>query len=207
MLARIAFVLACCLAALGSASSNQQRRNTADDDDDDRRVAPRYRAAKFARLYHVEETAPVDGVKVTVANVGIAAWRIRVTNDNAGDAEIDWDASTFVESDGEAGGRLIHGTTRKIDTGHAQPRSVVAPGSTATESALVEGLLEAEKLGDLADPGGVPDATAMRLEKTFAGWQKLIVGGKLRLRIEVGGEKKTWVGAVVADGAKGSDDE
>jgi hypothetical protein len=117
MLARVALVLACCLAALGSAGSTQRRDV----------------------IRETESATDVD-VHVKPADAGVG-WIIVAMNLRERETiRLVWDESTFVTRSGRSLGRLIRGDTRIIHGDQVQPASPIAPRARLVEYCVPEQL-------------------------------------------------------------------
>lgn len=211
-LIRVSGVLACAGALIASAGSSQNRGAIREGctTDDGRSgfvngagycqgpAAEEYRIEALKREQAVREDRAVEGVTVQAKPFGAGAWTIQISNTSEGSAAVLWDESSFVTSDGRAAGRLIRGETRKIDTGKAQPAEPVPPGAAAIATVFAEKLIGWEETEEKLMErnlriGPINEAREWRKKNNA-----LIVGGKLHLTLDVGGAKKTWIGAVEA---------
>lgn len=146
------------------------------------------------------ETA-VEGLTINALPIGAAAWRIVVENNTDAPVSVLWDESSFVASNGDSGGRLIRGETRRMDVAKAQPPTPVAAHARVSETILVEKLTEAEKAeADHAEFeakwGGVAPDMNESMAKVRESTQRMIRGGRIDLRIDLNGTKQTWTGRV-----------
>jgi hypothetical protein len=162
----------------------------------------------------VNEVTSVEGATVAARPGGAAGWHIKIANNTDAVMSILLDESSFVTSTGESGGRLISGSTRKMDTAKAQPPKPLVPGATLVEFVVVEKMVDAEE-GEsdarknsktLEDPvfsqEQVNNLGAKLLRITEEGrmqWAGLIRGGKIYVTIQTAAGKQTWIG-VVTDG-------
>lgn len=183
---RVMVVGAACVAAAGSAASNQNTGPALYP------VVP-----PPARTETVATETPLDGMAVSAVPVGAAAWKISVQNDTDTPASVLWDESSFVVSSGDSAGRLIRGETRRMDVAKAQPPTPVPAHARVTELVLVEKLTEVEDLearyAALGSASKELNDQTIRIRKDR---RTLIVGGRIDLRVEMGGEKRTWTGRV-----------
>lgn len=168
---------------------------------------------KLQRAQTVREVTPVTGIVVTAAPVGAAGWRIQIANSTDAVMSILLDESTFVASTGEAGGRLISGSTKRMDTAKAQPPAPLAPHATYVGVVLIERMLGAERDEEEAwDTAKQVDESRMPNHKRNAFGAKLlevvgrsrddtaalVVGGKLYVTVMTADGKQTWAGEIVS---------
>ncbi len=158
---------------------------------------PQYPA--IVRDDRVTETAAVDGVPISATPMGAAGWKFSIKNDTDAAVKVLWDESDFVASTGETAGRLFSGETRRIDAGHPQPPAVVPPHASANESAFAQKLVGIEFEENALHKRFNNSAAMITVEQVTEAHRKIgaiIAGGQIHLTIEVGGEKKTWSGAI-----------
>lgn len=153
------------------------------------------------RTETVQTETAIERVMVAAKPVGATSWKIAVKNESNAPVSILWDESAFVTADGESGGRLIRGETRRIDMAKAQPPTPVPANSQTFEIVLIEKLAESEFTeGDYARHnakyGGVSPRMNVLIDESRAFQAKLIAGGALNIAIQLADGKKTWVGRV-----------
>jgi hypothetical protein len=136
-----------------------------------------------------------DGIEIQASPVGATAWKLSVTNTTESMVTIVWDESSFVTSDGQAGGRLIHGTTRKLDTAKAQAGTPIPPSATINELFLVEKFIEAEEFESRFAQTPMDKSQIARMEALRKDRKMLIIGAKLYVTIQ-GATKQTWIGSI-----------
>jgi len=146
----------------------------------------------------IEEELPVAGIVASATPVGTTGWRVVVRNDSDENIQLIWDESSFVTPDGESGGRLVRGETRKIDTDKAQPPSPIAPHSTLREIVLIDKFIELEELEK--DASKHREHVTKKLHDQIIEGRKevsrLIVGGHMYLVFATDDGKHTWKGVV-----------
>lgn len=154
-----------------------------------------------ARTETVAAESSIDGLDIIVKPYGAAAWRVGVKNETDALVSIVWDESTFVAADGQSGGRLIRGETRRMDVAKAQPATPVAPKSFVTEVVLVEKLTGIDKTeSDYAEHnakwGGISPGMARVLGEQRSDVAKIISGSAINVTVQLADGKKTWTGRV-----------
>lgn len=160
------------------------------------------------RVHIVEAEKPIDGFEIVAKPSGAAGWEIGVRNGTEASASLLWDESSFVASTGMAAGRLINGSTRKMDTAKAQPGSPIPPGAAVREIVFPEKFIQAEE-----DEAKVAEYRGQAFSKALVDGvnaerrrrYELIVGGKLYVTINTAAGKQTWVGTVVMPNTAGSE--
>lgn len=153
------------------------------------------------RTETVAPEAEIEGLIVKAVPAGAAAWRVTVQNETNDPVSLLWDESSFVTASGDSGGRLIRGETRRIDSAKAQPPTPVPAHARASEIVLIEKLANSEQLeDDYADidakHGGVLPSMNKDIEDARVANRHTLRGGRIDLRIEIGGGKKTWTGRI-----------
>lgn len=159
---------------------------------------------ELVRTESVREKVGFDELAITVKPSGAAGWTIRVHNDGDKLVRIIWDDSTFVTSTGESAGRLIRAKTKKIDVEKSHAPSPVPPGAGLTEDVVVEKFvdyeeLEADEQKDQEERGRIFQSPS-KIKEARGVIERLMVGGRINLVLDVGGEPKTWVGEVFENG-------
>ena len=148
------------------------------------------------REHIVEPASVIDGVDISAEPVGLTGWEVSVKNATAGTIAVVWDESTFVTGARKAGGRLIRGTTKRIDTAKAQPPTPVPASAELTESVFPELLVRYEEFEEkLTDREWPPQALAKgrRFREDVS---KMIDGGELLVVVNTAAGKQTWSGRV-----------
>jgi hypothetical protein len=138
----------------------------------------------------------IEGVSIIVTPAGAAAWRIAIKNDTEAQMSVLWDESSFVGSTGESGGRLIRGSTRKMDVAKAQPPTPLPGMSHINELVLVENLTNAEEGEARAAGQSYPRSLVEKIVELRERTQRMILGGHLRVTIQTSAGNKTWKGVV-----------
>jgi hypothetical protein len=186
-------VVAACIASAASATSGSKLVPTVPMQD---------------RTETVTTETAIEGLDINATPAGAAAWTIAIRNDTDEPVSVLWDESSFVTASGDSGGRLIRGETRRIDSAKAQPPTPVPAHARASEIILIEKLTDAEKLEDeyselAAKYGGVTESMNRDIENERRRNLEVLRGGRIDLRIEVAGAKRTWSGRVSGGKAQG----
>jgi hypothetical protein len=135
-------------------------------------VPPSRRWTPRTETYEVTQQA--EGVTVAAAPDGNIGWELSIRNDTDESLTVAWDESSFVAGDGRSLGRLVPGTTRRMDLRAPHPAEPLPPH--ATVSAVVIPLDAAEEYAHGAY--GEDFGSALR-------------GGRLVLTIR-GSDARTW---------------
>jgi hypothetical protein len=165
------------------------------------------------REHRIADGEAAPGIRLAAVPAGAAGWEILASNDTDTVVLIVWDESTFVTLVGETAGRLIRGTTRKIDAANAQPASPIAPHSKIDETVFVEKLLAAEEaeetLAKIATQHVMSDEARAKGLEIRRSTQALIANGHLVVTVQLPTGKQTWAGKVekAGDHGPGSDSD
>lgn len=152
----------------------------------------------LVRRETVRTEKPVEGLRVEVRPTGATAWLIGFKNETDTAMTVVWDESSFVTSTGEAGGRLIRGSTRRMDVGRSQVGSPLPPRAVLAETAFVERMIRSEELEAKYGQRALPPDLRERLIQSRTDRERLVIGGRLHLTLETPAGKQTWTGLVEA---------
>ena len=89
----------------------------------------------------IAQSRPVQGLAVSVEPSGNVFWTVAVQNNSGSAAQLVWDESVYVNTDGQAT-RLIRGNTRKLFSGQSQPNTPIPSGAAITEMCVPEAHVE-----------------------------------------------------------------
>ncbi|MDX2089881.1 MAG: hypothetical protein SFX73_18640 [Kofleriaceae bacterium] len=148
-----------------------------------------------------EAEAPVEGILVTGVPYGATGWQLHIVNDSDQPISIVWDESSFVTAQGVSAGRIITGSTRRIDSAKSQPPAPLAPRASVHEVVFAEKLyardIEEREIAEAAaQHGGISPETARVTQRARADAASSIIGGKLYLTIQTAAGKQAWRGVV-----------
>lgn len=154
------------------------------------------------RPHRVRTEMAVPDFTVVASPEGAVGWRVDIRNNTAAVATIIWDESTFVTANGTSAGRLIAGSTMKIDVTRAHPPTPVAPGANSSEVVIPEAFVEDEEIEDRAaklrreNDGRMHKRDADIVLNSRRARDERIVGGKLYVTIQGINGKQMWAGVV-----------
>jgi hypothetical protein len=117
---------------------------------------------------------PLKDVKVSVRmdQTGMhTALDVTVVNGQADSIKVDWDASSYVASSGKSFGRLVRGSTRRINIGQPQPPTPVPSGAQISELVLSEAEANSDVLNGNPGPQSDPRAAVHLVIVTSEGPQ------------------------------------
>jgi hypothetical protein len=116
---------------------------------------------------------PIDGVAIAVTTTDWLVWRLTVENRTDDAMAIVWDESSFIAGNGRSWGRIVPGSTRRIDVSKPHPPAPLPPRSTLTETVIAELPLQ----------GGI-DPYAMS--------PQMMNGSRMLLVVQTPTDKRTW---------------
>ncbi len=125
-------------------------------------------------------TQSPDGVTVAAEPDGNIGWKLSIQNNTDEPLSIAWDESTFTARSGRSLGRLVPGTTRRMDLRASHPPEPLPPHATVSAVVIPTDAAEAYT----HRPYGEDFASALR-------------GGRLLLTIHGSEAKTTWQATVI----------